>query len=103
MQRASGTILPVTEQSLYLGRGARAWAPRRSGFPRVNIFSPLTDAIFEPLAAQQQVRARQANASLRANTTLLEVARLYLRLVGTQAAYEARRVTAGGRRDRRRR
>ena len=94
LQRSSGTILPVTEQSLYFGGGARTVAAESVGIPAVNIFSPLTDAIFEPLAAQQEVRARQTNAAFVANVTLLEVARLYLRLVGTQAVYEARRVLA---------
>ena len=94
LQRSNGTILPVNEQSLYFGGGARALAAESVGIPAVNIFSPLTDAIFEPLAAQQQIRARQANASFVANTTLLEVARIYLRLVGTHAVFQARRAIA---------
>ena len=93
-QRASGTILPVTEQSLYVGAGAQAIGTSSPLIPGVNIIGPLTDAIYEPLAAQQRVRAVELNASATANSVLLEVARLYLRLLGAQAIYEARRVTA---------
>ena len=94
LQRSNGLILPVTEQSLYVGGGARTLAAESIGVPAVNIFSPLTDAIYEPLAAQQRVRGRQANAGFAANTVLLEVARLYIELIGAQAAFEARKVTA---------
>ncbi len=94
LQRSSGAILPVNEQSLYVGGGARTLAAESVSIPAVNVFSPLTDAIFEPLAAQQRVRGSQANASASANTVLLEVARLYLGLLGAQAIFEARKVTA---------
>ena len=62
--------------------------------PAVNIFSPLTDAIFEPLAAQQRVVGARFNASDTANKVLLEVASLYIDLIGAEAILEARRVTA---------
>ena len=94
VQRGNGTILPVTEQSLYVGAGAATVGSQTVNIPGVNIFSPLTDAIFEPLAAQQRVRGAQANAANVANVTLLDVAVLYFRLLGAQAAYEARRATA---------
>ncbi len=94
LQRSNGTILPVTEQSLYFGGGARTVAAESVTIPAVNIFSPLTDAIFEPLAAQQRVRGSRSNAAASANTVLLEVARLYVGLLGAQAIYEARKVTA---------
>ena len=53
LQRSSGKILDLSEQSLYLGAGAAPWRPRgRSTIPGVNILTPLTDAWFEPLAAR---------------------------------------------------
>src|SRR5206468_2863202 len=55
LQRSSGRILNLTEQSYYVGGGARTVGAETIGVPAVNIFSPLTDALFEPLAAHQQV------------------------------------------------
>ena len=94
LQRSNGTILKVTEQSLYFGGGARTVAAESVAIPAVNIFSPLTDAIFEPLAAQQRVVGARFNASDTANKVLLEVASLYIDLIGAEAILEARRVTA---------
>ena len=94
LQRSNGTILRVTEQSFYFGGGARTVAAESVAIPAVNIFSPLTDAIFSPLAAQQQVNGARFNASDTANKVLLEVASLYIDLIGAEAILEARRVTA---------
>ena len=60
----------------------------------INIFSPLTDAIYEPLAAQQRVESAQATASDTANKVLLDVAALYIDLMGAMARVEAWRLTA---------
>ena len=94
LQRSNGTILKLTEQSLYFGGGARTVAAESVAIPAVNIFSPLTDAIFEPLAAQQRVVGARFNASDTANKVLLDVASLYIDLIGAEAILEARRVTA---------
>ncbi len=94
LQRSSGTILKLTEQSLYVGGGARTLAAESVAIPAVNIFSPLTDAIFEPLAAQQRVNGARFNASDTANKILLDVASLYIDLIGAQSNLEARRATA---------
>jgi outer membrane protein TolC len=91
LQRSSGTILRVTEQSFYFGGGARTVAAESVAIPAVNIFSPLTDAIFSPLAAQQQVVGARFNASDTANKVLLEVASLYIDLIGAEAILEVRR------------
>ncbi len=48
LQRSNGSILQLTEQSLYFGGGARSVAAESIAIPAVNIFSPLTDAIFSP-------------------------------------------------------
>ena len=94
LQRSSGTILRLTEQSFYFGGGARTLAAESVAIPAVNIFSPLTDAIFEPLAAQQRVIGARFNASDTANKVLLEVASLYIDLIGAEATLEARRQIA---------
>ena len=94
LQRSSGTILKLTEQSLYFGGGARTVAAESVAIPMVNIFSPLTDAIYEPLAAQRRVVGSRFNASDTANKVLLEVASLFIDLIGAEAILEARRVTA---------
>jgi outer membrane protein TolC len=91
LQRSSGTILRLNEQSLYFGGGARTVAAESVAIPAVNIFSPLTDAIFEPLAAQQRVIGARFNASDTSNKVLLEVASLYIDLIGAEAILEARR------------
>ena len=44
----------------------------------------LADAIFQPLAAQQQVGARRAAADAALNDTLLKVAQAYLELLRKQ-------------------
>ena len=94
LQRSNGTILKLTEQSLYVGGGTRTLAAESVAIPAVNIFSPLTDAIFEPLAAQQRVIGSRFNASDTANKILLDVASLYIDLIGAEATLRARRETA---------
>ena len=94
LQRSNGTILQLTQQSLYFGGGARAVTAETIAIPAVNIFSPLTDAIFEPLAAQQRVEGARFNASDTANKMLLDVASLYMDLVGAEAILVARREIA---------
>ena len=94
LQRSSGEILPLTEQSLYYGGGARTLAAESLGVPMINIATPLTEALFEPLAAEQRVVGTRLNASATANTTLLEVAGLYIELVGNEAELAARRELA---------
>ncbi len=94
LQRSSGSILPLTEQSFYFGGGARTLAAESIAIPAVNIFAPLTEAIYEPLAAQQRVAGARLNASATANSVLLDVAGLYIELIGAEAVLAARRQTA---------
>jgi outer membrane protein TolC len=94
LQRSNGQILKLTEQSLYVGGGSGAFAAGTVDVPAVNIFSPLTDAVFAPLAAQQRVIGARYNASDTSNKVLLDVASLYIDLIGAEAILEARRVTA---------
>ncbi len=92
LQRSSGRILNLSEQSLYVGGGSRTLAAESLAIPAVNIVSPLTDAWFEPLAAQQRVLRAQSFATATANSVLMEVAVLYLDLLGAQARYQAWRL-----------
>lgn len=94
LQRFSGRILSLSEQSLYVGGGARTLAAESVSIPAVNIFSPLTEAIYEPLAARQRLDGSRFDASATANAVLLEVATLYIELLGAETRYEARRETA---------
>ena len=94
LQRSSGKILNLSEQSFYFGGGARTLAAESVAVPAVNIASPLTDAIYEPLAARQRVARSQYQAAATANAVLLEVANLYMELLGAEASLEARRATA---------
>ena len=94
LQRAGGAISKLTEQSLYFGGGARTLAAESVSIPAVNISSPLTEAIFAPLATQQQVNGTRFHAADIANKVLLEVASLYIDLVGAEAVLQARRTTA---------
>ena len=94
LQRAGGAISKLTEQSLYFGGGARTLAAESVSIPAVNISSPLTEAIFAPLATQQQVNGTRFHAADTTNKVLLEVASLYIDLVGAEAVLQARRTTA---------
>ncbi len=85
LQRSSGRILSLSEQSLYVGGGARTLAAESLAFPAVNIASPLADAWFEPLAARREVTRAQFDARATANSVLGEVAVLYLDLIKAEA------------------
>ena len=91
LQRSSGRILSLSEQSLYVGGGARSLAAESVGVPAIRIFSPITDAIYEPLAARQRVERARFSAVATANTILLDVARLYVELEGAEVRLAAAR------------
>ncbi len=62
LQRSSGRILSLSEQSLYFGGGSRTVAAESMMFPAVNIVSPFADVLFEPLVGapgSQPGRVRQ--------------------------------------------
>ncbi|APW60422.1 hypothetical protein BSF38_01890 [Paludisphaera borealis] len=94
LQRSAGRILSLDENSLYFGGGAGVIAASAPEVPAVSIFSELTDAIFEPLAARQQVEAARFGASATANNILLEVAELYFELLAAEADLGVRYETA---------
>lgn len=85
LQRSStGQIIDVDRQSAYFGAGAFAIGSGTVVNPGVRLFSPLADAIYEPLAARQIVTARRAEATAAENETLLRVVGAYLALVGAE-------------------
>ncbi|WP_254053939.1 TolC family protein [Singulisphaera sp. GP187] len=93
LQRSAGHTLAVSQQLVYVGGGAVATGSNTVAIPAVMIASPLTDAIFEPLAARQNVTRTQFAARATANSVLLDVSTLYFDLVGAEAALQLRRET----------
>jgi outer membrane protein TolC len=81
LQRPTGKIELISEQSLYLGAGAGAVGSGTPAIPGVSILTPLTDAWFEPLAAHQRVDASRSLARATENDILMDVAVLHLELI----------------------
>lgn len=94
LQRSAGTILNLNAKSLYFGGGADTVAANSVGVPAVSIQEPLTDAIFEPLAARQQVARARFAACATANQVLLQVAELHFELLAAEAILRVRRESA---------
>ncbi|WP_237722543.1 TolC family protein [Singulisphaera acidiphila] len=93
LQRSAGHTLAVSQQAVYVGGGAFPTAANPVAVPAVTIASQLTDAIFEPLAARQNVARTRFAAAATANSVLLDVSTLYFELVGAEAALQLRRET----------
>lgn len=92
-QRSAGSIINLTQQSLYIGAGASAITAGTMAIPGVSIFSQLTDAWYQPLAARQKVIGSRFNAMATSYDILLDVALLHLQLLGAHAEYEAQRMS----------
>lgn len=90
LQRSSGRILALDENSLYLGGGSGVMAASPAEIPAVSIIVQLTDAVFRPLAAQQEVESVRFDATTTANDTLLEVTQLYYELLAAEATLQVR-------------
>ena len=89
IQRSNGTIFNLPEeQSLFFGGGARTLAAESMAFPGIQIFSHLGDAIFEPLAARQEVQARTFDAGATFNMVLMDVSTRYIDLMAAEAQLE---------------
>jgi outer membrane protein TolC len=95
LQRSSGRILSVSEQSLYFGGGARTLAAESIGVPMINIIGPMTEVWFEPLAARRRVDQTRLNAQATSNDILLHVSLLHLELLANEAILQADRLTEG--------
>jgi outer membrane protein TolC len=72
IQNADGTIVDVSRSNLMVGAG--------SGIGAAAVFSPV-DAIFAPLAARQNLQARQAEVQAATNDTLVAVTDSYFTVV----------------------
>jgi outer membrane protein TolC len=93
LQRSSGRILSLTEQSLYFGGGARTLAAESIGVPMINVFGPMTEVWFEPLAARRRVDQTRFAARATSNDILLDVSVLHLELLANEAVLQADRLT----------
>jgi outer membrane protein TolC len=85
LQASFGGVRNITSQSLYLGFGARTLAAENIAFPGIRLFAHLGDAVYEPLAARQEVSARRAESQAVQNDILLRVSNAYLTLIGAEA------------------
>jgi outer membrane protein TolC len=93
LQNSTGEALQESSQSLYFGGGAEAIAAGTVAIPAVSLVSPLGDALYQPLVAQQRVAASRFDCRAASNAVLLEVATDYLALLGAEAGLEALRQT----------
>jgi len=93
LQRADGTILGLSEQSLYFGGGAQAIGTQTLAFPAIRIFSNLGDAVLEPLAARQRTQVRRFDAGATFNSILLQVCTSYVELMAAEARLEVLEVS----------
>lgn len=91
--RSAGRILSLSEQSLYIGGGSDTVAAETVKVPMVNLYSPITEAWFEPLITHQRVIESEAHAVATANEILREVSTHYLELLGAEARLEAMRIS----------
>jgi outer membrane protein TolC len=93
LQSSFGEIRHVESESLYVGGGARTLAAETVAFPMIQVFSPLADALFEPLVARRLVAVRRNQSDATTNQMLLEVAGRFLELVSAEAELAALRAT----------
>ncbi len=89
LQRDTGEMINVNEQSLYVGGGAGAIGAGTVAIPAIRIYAPLSNALFEPLVARQGVAVSRFDARATSNTVLLDVVLRYFDLLGAEASREA--------------
>jgi outer membrane protein TolC len=94
LQRVSGKMIDVSLQQLYVGSGAGPFGSSGTAtLPGVNLFSPLTDAFFEPLVARQRLAGARFGAQATSYDILLDVALLHLELLGNQSILDWQRLS----------
>jgi outer membrane protein TolC len=89
LESSSGIILDVQRQALYVGSGAGTVGAGTVGVPGIRLTSHLTEALFEPAAARDEVTARRFEAASVRNRILLDVVRAYFELIGAEAQLAA--------------
>jgi outer membrane protein TolC len=88
IQDTAGKVIDVDRGSLFVGGGVGiGTSPLNgpAGGPRMFVDLSLVDALFEPLAARQNVRTAQANQTAAFNDTLLEATFAYIGLLRASA------------------
>ncbi len=73
LQTSFGLIRNLTEQSIYVGGGARTLAAETVAIPMVRILGHTGEAIFLPLAARQEMSARSSDANATEIKVMLDV------------------------------
>jgi outer membrane protein TolC len=91
VQTSAGQIIPVSDQALYMGFGAGAVGAGSVVYPGMWLSANLGDAVFEPLAARENVVARRSNSIAVQNNVMGDVVTAYLRLVGNEARLDVLR------------
>ncbi|HEV3439845.1 MAG TPA: TolC family protein, partial [Gemmata sp.] len=91
VQTSSGQILPVADQALYMGFGAGAVGAGSVAIPGMWLSAHLGDAVYEPLAARENVAARRSDSVATQNAIMGDVVTAYLRLVGSEARLDVLR------------
>lgn len=81
LQATEGNMENIDRTSIYAGAGAAAVGSGSPMIPGVFANFQITDAIFQPLAAEQRVGARRQAATAQRNNTLLDVSLAYLELL----------------------
>ncbi len=89
LQTSGGIIENVNSQDAFFGAGALAVGAQTVAYPGVRLFSHLGDAIYEPLAARQNLESRRSLAAATENDMLLAVAGAYFDLLGAEVRLEA--------------
>lgn len=93
LERSSGKILETSLQSLFVGAGGYMDIAGTPRIPGVNILTPLTDAIYQPLVARQRVTASRFNVRATENDILVDVAVLQIELMRHYALLETHRLS----------
>jgi outer membrane protein TolC len=91
VQTSTGQLLPVSDQALYMGFGAGAVGATSVAYPGLWLSAHLGDAVFEPLAARENVVAQRSNSVAVQNAIMGDVVTAYLRLVGSAARLDVLR------------
>jgi outer membrane protein TolC len=95
VQSSSGQIINVNDQSLYMGFGAGAVGGGSVVYPGMWLSAHLGDAVFEPLAARENVVAQRSNSDAVQNAVMGDVVTAYLRLAGSEARLDVFRKADG--------
>ena len=86
LQQATGNILRVNRDSLYVGLGANAVAAGTVNIPGIVWAGSTSDTIFNALISRQIVRQREFASQARRNEMLLRVAAAYLELLRAEGS-----------------